>query len=731
MSGLELWGGPECTMVRIGNRWRDQLEETGHAHRLDDIRLIAELGVKRVRYPILWERTAPERPDHCDFTWADGRLDALYEHGLEAIAGLVHHGSGPPYTDLLDLDFPAKLADYAHRVALRYPHIRRWTPVNEPLTTARFAGLYGHWYPHRHDYPAFLRAVVNQCKAVRAAMAAIRSVIPAAELVQTEDVGKIFATPALAGQAGHENDRRWLSLDLLAGKVDSRHPFLPFLLDAGIGSDEIGAFADGLAMPDVIGINHYPTSDRFLDERAHLYPSLEAGGNGHDRYVDAEAVRVPGLETGIGFRLNEAWRRYGRPLAVTEIHHGCTRDEQLRWVDEVWTTARALREEGMPIEAVTLWSLFGAVDWRSLLTRADGHYDGGAYDLRAATPRPTVVAAAAKAYARGERFEHPVLESRGWWRRPDRLYAWCEDEAASIAQGPPLLITGATGTLGRALARIAAHRGLAARLTAREDLDIVDRRSIDAALRRHRPWAVINAAGFVRVADAEREAEACMAANARGAGNLARACAKMDIPFVTFSSDLVFDGWGGRPYVESDQPSPASVYGHSKLGAEMLVRTAGARALIVRTSAFFGAWDPYNFAWSVLTKLANEEPFSASDSEIVSPTFVPDLCHAVLDLLIDGETGIWHLANQGSIDWWSFARLIAESAGFDPDLVFAHGAGLRRTTALESERGTLLRPLGEALDDYLRDVGAAQMVATPRGTTFYSAASTSSSGASE
>ena len=730
MSGLALWGGPECTVARIGDRWRDQLEETGHARRFDDIRLIADLGIRCVRYPILWERTAPHRPDLCNFAWADARIEAFRSHGIETIVGLLHHGSGPAYTDLLDPRFPEKLGDYALQVALRYPEVRRWTPVNEPLTTARFACLYGHWYPHRRDYPAFLRAVVNQCKGIQAAMTAIRSVNPAAELVQTEDLGKVFATPCLADQAQHENERRWLSLDLLFGRVDATHALSPFLLDAGIGEEELARLREIGAAPDLLGINHYLTSDRFLDRRTGLYPALEAGGNGRDRYVDAEAVRVAGLETGIGARLREAWERYSRPLAVTEAHHGCTREEQLRWLDEIWTTGLQLRAEGVPIEAVTLWSLFGAVDWRSLLTRAEGRYDVGAYDRRGPAPRATAIAKAAHSYARGERFDHPVLGDKGWWRRPERLYGWCSESVGESDRAPPLLITGATGTLGQALARVGAHRGLSVRLTGREELDITDPLSVAAALRSSRPWAVINAAGYVRVPDAEREPDACMTANAAGAVNLAQACADLDIPFVTFSSDLVFDGRLGRAYIERDEPAPQCVYGESKQSAEKLVLAMGAHALIVRTSAFFGPWDKYNFAWAVLEKLGRGEPFSASNSDVVSPTFVPDLCHAVLDLLIDGETGIWHIANQGKINWWSFARAIARKAGFDPDLVFARSGERLRQTALASERGNLLRPLDQALDDFLRDVGLPKMPSTPCRTGSYSAASIRTLGAS-
>ncbi|MBA3730464.1 MAG: dTDP-4-dehydrorhamnose reductase, partial [Sphingomonas sp.] len=118
---------------------------------------MAELGIRAVRYPILWETVAPEVPSELDFSWHDPRLERLRELGIKVIGGLVHHGSGPRYTHLLDPDFPDLLASYAARVARRYPWIEAWTPVNEPLTTARFSCLYGHWYPHQRSLGAMFR----------------------------------------------------------------------------------------------------------------------------------------------------------------------------------------------------------------------------------------------------------------------------------------------------------------------------------------------------------------------------------------------------------------------------------------------------------------------------------------------------------------------------------------------------------------------------------------------
>ena len=707
---LELWGGVECTIARIGNSWRDQAEETGHRRRSSDIDLIAGLGVSAVRYPILWESVAPDRPDKLDFGWTDERLGRLVERGIRVIGGFLHHGSGPHYTGLLDPDFPKKLADYAARVAERYPWIEMWTPVNEPLTTARFSALYGHWYPHRRDYPGFLRALVNQCRGTLEAMAAIRAAIPSARLLQTEDLGKTFSTAPLRHQAAHENERRWLSLDLLCGRVAGAHPWRDLLLEAGIGLAELESVESRAGKPDLVGINHYLTSERFLDHRLDLYPGHQIGGNGRDTYIDAEAVRVKRLhaDTGIAPRLREAWARYGIAMAVTEVHHGCTRDEQLRWFAEVWRSAGELRSEGIDLRAVALWSIFGNVDWRTLLTQRDGLYDVGAFDTRGPSPRPTIVAKAARAFAKNGTFEHPVLDAPGWWCRPPRVFPWNRHCEPAGWKGRKLLLRGRTGTLGNAFARICEARGLPFCLTGREEVDICDEASISRAVGRHQPWAVINTAGFVRVADAEREQDACFAWNADGAENLARACDEAGIPLVTFSSDLVFDGALGRDYREEDSVSPACAYGRSKAEAERRVLAAASGAMVIRTAAFFGPWDRHNFASHVLASLGRGRPVRACPRTFVSPTFVPDLCHAALDLLIDGETGLWHLANQGCVSWHEFARRVADGAGYDPALVVEEAGPADRRTALASGRGQLLRPFEAALADYLGEAQATE-----------------------
>src|SRR5919202_3396826 len=113
---IELWGGFEPTVNRVGDQYFDQFEASGHDRRIEDLDLAAGLGCRALRYPVLWERTH-------DFAWADERLARIRELGMRPIVGLVHHGSGPRNTDLLDDAFGPALAAYAERVAERYPWV--------------------------------------------------------------------------------------------------------------------------------------------------------------------------------------------------------------------------------------------------------------------------------------------------------------------------------------------------------------------------------------------------------------------------------------------------------------------------------------------------------------------------------------------------------------------------------------------------------------------------------
>ena len=717
-AAVEMWGGLECTVNRVRDRWFDQVARSGHDVRLDDLDRFAALGLHAVRYPVLWERLAPRSLDSIDWTPSDERLTRLRKLGLRPIVGLLHHGSGPSYTSLADERFPTKLARFARAVAERYPWVTDFTPVNEPLTTARFSGLYGHWYPHGRSDRQYVRALLNELRGTVLAMSAIREVIPGARLIQTEDCGQTSGTPRTGRQVEHEGHRRWLTWDFLTGRVTAKHPLWPFLVSAGMTADDQAFFANHPCPPDMLGLNYYVTSDRHLDDRRARYPATTHGGNGVLRYADVEAVRAgPKGIVGHEAHLVAAWERYRLPVAITEVHLACTREEQLRWLVESWRGAHRALARGADVKAVTAWALLGSFDWDSLVTRDAGHYEPGVFDLRSPTPRPTALANAVKALASGREPQHPVLEGPGWWDRPERLIGG-RVPSSRIAgpSGAPILIVGG-GTLGRAFHRICAVRGLASVLVDRQALDISDATGIDAVLRALQPWAVINAAGYVRVDDAEAEPDACHRANVAGPVNLATACRHHGLPLVTFSSDLVFDGRAGRPYVEHDRPNPLNVYGATKLEAERRVGDLLPGALVIRTSAFFDSRDQSNFLACLFHALNRGVTFNAAADTTVSPTYVPHLVHAALDLLIDGERGIWHVVNDGALTWFEFGRRAAVLADGPVDLIKpvttaeAWGPARRPAySALSSARGTILPSIEDALAAYRREGGPAHRV---------------------
>ena len=697
----EVWGGIECTINRIQDVFRDQLLYSGHYTRLGDIERFAELGIKKLRYPLLWEFHQPAETNIIDWSWAEKQLGSIRKKHIKPIAGLVHHGSGPAFTDLTDPDFPKKLASYAKAVAKKFPWLEYYTPVNEPLTTARFSGLYGFWYPHIKNELTFFKMLINQLKGVVLSMQEIRRINPKAKLVQTEDLSKTHSTALLSYQAEFENERSWLTYDFLCGKVDEQHFFWNYLVSMGINTEELEFFLENRCRPDIIGFNYYVTSERYLDENIEKYHCSTHGGNHKHKYADVEAVRVKEL-AGLNILLKEAWEKYNIPIAITENHLSCTREEQMRWFKETWDDCCNLKKQGVDIVAVTVWSLLGAFDWNSLLTCTNNYYESGVFDIAGTQLRRTALGKMVSTIATTGQYQHPLLNMKGWWHKNRNM-----DQIVNSKKENQLLIIGKNGTLGKAFMKICEHRSIPYIALGREDLDILDEKAVRRVIDENRPWGVINTAGYVKVDDAETNYNECFSVNTVAPGILANTCNIRGIRFMTFSSDLVFDGAKKTPYGETDIAKPLNIYGVSKVNGEQAVQKSNPASLIIRTSAFFGPWDNYNFAYAILDSLKNERSHSVVKNVIVSPTYVPDLANTALDLFIDEEQGIWHLSNEGMISWADFACAIADRAGYKKDnFLFKDldemGWKAQRPlySALKSDKGIKLPVLDNALERF-------------------------------
>jgi len=227
----------------------------------------------------------------------------------------------------------------------------------------------------------------------------------------------------------------------------------------------------------------------------------------------------------------------------------------------------------------------------------------------------------------------------------------------------PILVTGASGQLGHALARIPRPAGYEVVALDRAVLDLADPAAI-AAMVASRDWAaVINGAAYTAVDKAESDVVAAWAINALAPAAFAQACVAADIPLVQVSTDYVFAGDKDGAWEVNDPVAPLGVYGASKLGGELAVRTAGVRHAIVRTAWVVSAHGN-NFVKTMLRVAATRDTLSVVDDQVGSPTSAADLAQALLAIAVrlaedaDAPTGTFHFSNAGAVSWAGFAREI-------------------------------------------------------------------------
>ena len=233
-----------------------------------------------------------------------------------------------------------------------------------------------------------------------------------------------------------------------------------------------------------------------------------------------------------------------------------------------------------------------------------------------------------------------------------------------------VLVTGAGGQLGRALGPALADREVVA--LGHAALDITDLAAVRAAVAAHRPQAIVNAAAYNLVDEAESEPQAAQRVNADGPRSLAVAAAEAGAAILHVSTDYVFDGEAGRPYDEHDATNPLSAYGRSKLAGEMAVREANPRHFVVRTAWVF-APEGRNFPNSI-RRLAAQGPVRVVDDQTGSPTYAPHLAQGLARLLPSGAYGTYHMAGAGAATWHALTVALFAALRLDCDV-------LRATTA--------------------------------------------------
>jgi dTDP-4-dehydrorhamnose reductase len=284
-----------------------------------------------------------------------------------------------------------------------------------------------------------------------------------------------------------------------------------------------------------------------------------------------------------------------------------------------------------------------------------------------------------------------------------------------------LLLLGANGQLGSDVLEVARARGQkVVPFMGRQELDVTDGSAVMAAISAHRPDVVINTVARCDVDACEADTLLAFQVNALGARHVAQACQNGGARLIHISTDYVFSGDKGSPYVESDTPRPVNAYGVSKLAGEHFVRVACEDHLVVRSSGLYGVRGSRekggNFV-ETMVRLSSERPLLKGVSDqFLSPTYTWDLAHAVLTLAGKGVRGVIHVCNEGTCSWMEWAsmvfRLLGRSVRLEPVTMaeFPSVAQRPRYTALRTERLEEagiepLPPWQDALRRYLKQKG--------------------------
>jgi dTDP-4-dehydrorhamnose reductase len=281
---------------------------------------------------------------------------------------------------------------------------------------------------------------------------------------------------------------------------------------------------------------------------------------------------------------------------------------------------------------------------------------------------------------------------------------------------PKLVVVGGGGQLGVEVCRTFETRGWTVKRLDRKALDVTDERAVESAIAGEDPNLVVNAAAYNQVDLAENEPQAAFEANALAVRNLAMACRQSGAKFVHYSTDYVFDGTKGSPYVETDLPHPIGAYAVSKLAGELYARAYLDNPLILRVSGVFGPGGMFtprgNFVELMLRLAQSGNPIRVVRDYFASPTYAPAAAARTADAIAAGLSGVYHLGGGIAISWYEYARIIFEEAGLSPDLkpttAQEYRTAARRppfsslsNQKIEAAGIAAMPPLGEAVKEYI------------------------------
>jgi beta-glucosidase len=316
----------------------------------EDLRMIADTGVRYLRYGIPWYLVNPA-PGRFDWSWTDEVLPELRRLGIHPILDLVHYGA-PLWLEgtFLSPSYPELVAEYAAAVAERYGHlIRLWTPLNEPRVHAHFAGATGAWPPYRRGVRGYSQVMVALARGMSRTIAAIRRVRADAVIVHVDALTEgRTADPALQPEVGARRYQGFLAQELVEGLVGPENPTWSWLVDNGVAQAHLEELRATPARLDVFGANFYPQMSRF-----------EVFGTPEQPF---QRRRV-GTADDLACVVREAHERTGRPVMLTETSIAGSIAGRLRWLESSVEAVAGLRAAGVPIIGYTWFPAFSLVTW--------------------------------------------------------------------------------------------------------------------------------------------------------------------------------------------------------------------------------------------------------------------------------------------------------------------------------------------------------------------------------
>jgi dTDP-4-dehydrorhamnose reductase len=235
-----------------------------------------------------------------------------------------------------------------------------------------------------------------------------------------------------------------------------------------------------------------------------------------------------------------------------------------------------------------------------------------------------------------------------------------------------VIIFGGGGQLGVELCREFERRQWSVVRFDRQALDITNPHKVEEAIAKADPQVVVNAAAYNQVDIAETEALTAYQTNALAVRNLAMACRQADAAFVHYSTDYVFDGTKGTPYLETDQTHPLGAYAVSKLAGELYAQAYLTDPLVIRTSGVFGPGGMFtprgNFVEVMLRMAKANHPIRVVHDHVASPTYAPAMAVRTVDMVERKMRGVYHLGGGEPVSWYDYAKMIFELAGLSPAL---------------------------------------------------------------